>query len=34
MQVQGDGDGIGRTPVEIELLPASLKVAVPRNGLA
>lgn len=31
MLVQGDGDGIGRTPVEIQMLPASLKVAVPRN---
>lgn len=32
IHVQGDGDGIGRTPVEIELLPGSLKVAVPRNN--
>jgi diacylglycerol kinase family enzyme len=26
--VQGDGDLIGRTPVEIRLIPAAIKVAV------
>lgn len=29
--VQGDGDLIGRTPVEIRLIPTAIKVAVPIN---
>jgi diacylglycerol kinase (ATP) len=34
MPVQGDGDMIASTPVEIHLEPAMLKIAVPRNGNA
>ena len=29
--VQGDGDYIGKTPVEIRLIPAAIKIAVPRK---
>lgn len=32
LPVQGDGDDIGQTPVEIELVPAALNVAVPPAG--
>lgn len=31
LAVQGDGDWIGETPVEVTLLPAALNVAVPRR---
>lgn len=31
LPVQGDGDDIGETPIEIELVPSSLKVVVPRG---